>query len=329
MTTQAPPEVRQTAAEIEDVPITLRTTPTGADRIFRLVLIVSSGVVLLLLAATTAFLVVKGWPALHAAGIGFFTGKFWSPDSGRFGVQPLLIGTWAIAIVALAVSFPISIAMALMINEYAPPVLRSWLTSIVDVLATVPSIVYGFWGLEEFSHWQSGPAAWLAHHFGFVPFFRTSTPNQYVESILATGLVCALTMIPIITSVSREVMAQTPREACEAALGLGGTRWGMITDVILPFSRNGIVGAALLGLGRGLGETMIPFLVLSTANKVTGALLGPNGLGSIAKQITSDFENGSALDKSALVMAGLTLFVTTLVVTVMARIIVNRAGSRQ
>jgi phosphate transport system permease protein len=291
-----------------------------------LVLVVSSAVVLILLVAITAFLVAKGWPALHEVGIGFFTGQFWSPDTHRIGVLPLLLGTWAIAIVALAVSLPLSVAMALMINEYSPRRLRAALTSFVDILATVPSIVYGFWGFELFQYWQAGPAAWLVHNFSFVPFLRTAAPGRFTASIFATGLVCALTMIPIITSVSREVMAQVPRDACEAALGLGATRWGMITDVILPFSRNGIVGGALLGLGRGLGETMIPVLVLSTANRVTTALMGPNGLGSIAKQITEDFETGTAIDKSALIMAGLTLFVTTLAVTALARVVVNRSA---
>ena len=147
-----------------------------------------------------------------------------------------------------------------------------------------------------------------------------------MNSIFAVGLVCAVTLIPIITSVSRDVMSQAPRDVCEAALGLGGTRWGMITDVIFPFSRNGIVSAALLGLGRGLGETMIVVLMLSTSNKMTSAILGPQGLGSIAKQITQDFPTGSVIDKSALVFLGLVLFVSTLVVNAISRMIVNRAS---
>jgi len=287
----------------------------------------SSAIVLILLAAVTAFLGVRGWPALREGGINWF-GLHWSPDSGRFGVLPLLVGTWAIAIVALVVAIPVSLAMALMINEYVPRRVRSWITAIVDILATVPSIIYGLWGYELFSNWQIGPARWLAHNFSFVPILRSPDPGQYGKSVLATGLVCSLTIIPVITSVSREVMAQVPRDTCEAALGLGSTRWGMITDVILPFSRNGIVGACLLGLGRALGETMIPVLVLSANNILTGSILGPNGLGSIARQITGDFVNGSVIDKSALVMAGLVLFVTTLAVTTVARSTVRRAGGK-
>jgi phosphate transport system permease protein len=121
-------------------------------------------------------------------------------------------------------------------------------------------------------------------------------------------------------------MSQAPRDTCEAALGLGGTRWGMITDVIFPFSRNGIVSAALLGLGRGLGETMIVVLMLSTSNKLTLAIMGPQGLGSIAKQITQDFPTGSVINKSALVLLGLILFISTLAVNAIARMIVNRSA---
>jgi phosphate transport system permease protein len=213
-----------------------------------------------------------------------------------------------------------------MINEYAPVRIRGFLTGTVDMLATVPSIVYGFWGLELVSNLQAPPAKWLVDHFGFVPFLRTPTPGEFVQSIFACGLVSAATIVPIITSVSREVMSQAPRDACEAALGLGGTRWGMVTDVILPFSRNGIVGAFLLGFGRGLGETMIVVLVLSKANHLTAAIMGPNGLGSIAKQITEDFPTGSPLVKSALIFLGLVLFATTLLVNVIARIVVNRGS---
>jgi phosphate transport system permease protein len=310
---------------IEDVPITINRSVTRADRIFRFALASSSFVVLLILAAVVVFLSVHGWQALSMGGVHFLTDATWSPDSGHYGAMPLLVGSVAIAVVAVLIAGPISLAAALMINEYAPVRIRSFLTGTVDMLATVPSIVYGFWGLELISNLQAAPAKWLVDHFGFVPFLRTPTPGEFVQSIFACGLISAATIVPIITSVSREVMAQTPRDACEAALGLGGTRWGMVTDVILPFSRNGIVGAFLLGFGRGLGETMIVVLVLSKANHLTTALMGPNGLGSIAKEITENFPTGSPLVKSALIFMGLVLFGTTLLVNIVARLIVNRA----
>lgn len=219
----------------DDVPIELHKSDTGADRTFRLVLVGASAIVLAVLVAVVVFLAVDGWSAFTKAGTRLVTGTTWAPDLGRFDIWPLLIGSIAIAVVALIIALPISLATALMINEYLPPRFRPFLTGVVDLLATVPSIVYGFWGLELVSGLQVPLAKWLVAHVSFVPFFRTPTPGSYVNSIFACGLVCAVTIIPIITSVSREVMAQAPRDVCEAAMGLGGTRWGMVTDVIFPF----------------------------------------------------------------------------------------------
>jgi len=327
VTLTAPPMAPQ-MEPIDDKPIVINRAVTRADRIFRFALASSSTVVLIIMAAVVVFLTAKGWKALEKGGIHFFTDSTWSPDSGHFGAMPLLVGSVGIAVVAVLIAGPISLAAALMINEYAPTWARSTLTGAVDMLATVPSIVYGFWGLALVSNLQAAPAKWIVDHFGFVPFFRTPTPGEFVQSIFACGLICAATLVPIITSVSREVMAQTPRDACEAALGLGGTRWGMVTDVIFPFSRDGIVGAFLLGFGRGLGETMIVVLVLSKANHLTWAIMGPNGLGSIAKEITEDFPTATPLDQSALILLGLVLFMTTLLVNIGARAIVNRGGKR-
>ena len=328
MTTTAPPLPAPVASD-EDRPITVRGGETGADRLFRRVLASSSAVVLFLLAATTLFLVVKGWPAMRAAGFKFFTDTVWAPDNHRFGVAPLVLGSVAIALVAVVVAVPVSLATALMINEYAPGWVRPVLTSIVDVLATIPSIVYGFWGFEVLSGLQEAPARWIVQHFGFVPLFRSPSAGYYGQSVFATGLVCSLTIIPIITSVSREVMAQAPRDACEAALGLGGTRWGMLTDVVLPFSRSGIIGGVLLGIGRGLGETMIVVLVLSSADRVSPrAPRAERARVEWRRRWPSFFSNGSQLEKSALILAGLALFATTLAVNAIARLIVVRTGAR-
>jgi phosphate transport system permease protein len=315
---------RSRDAAPDDQPRKLHIRPSGPDRIFNGVLGGSSAIVLLVLAAVVAFLCWKGFDAARTAGLGLFTDKSWDPDEHQFWIMPLLVGSIAIALIAVAIATPISIASALMINEYAPIRFKPVLTGVVDLLATVPSIVYGFWGLELVSNLQGGPARWLVDHVGFIPIFRTASPNQYVKSVFACGLVCAVTIIPIITSITREVMSQAPRDVCEAALGLGGTKWGMITDVIFPFSRNGILGAVLLGIGRGLGETMIVVLMLSSHNVVTDALLGPNGLGSIALQITENFVTGSVIAKSALILLGLILFLTTLAVNVIARMVVQR-----
>lgn len=310
----------------DDVPINLMRKPVGADRVFNGVLAGSSAIVLVLLAAVVAFLCVNGLAALRSGGFGLITDPTWSPDTHHFGMMSLLVGSIAIAVIAVLLATPISLALALMINEYAPRAVKPWLTGTIDMLATVPSIVYGFWGLLVISNLQAAPARWLVTYASFVPFFRTPAPGQYVKSIFACGLICTVTIIPIITSVSREVMAQTPREICEAALGLGATRWGMVTDVILPFSRNGILGAVLLGIGRGLGETMIVVLVLSQGNHLTSALMGPGGLGSIAAQITENFVTSSSIGRSGLILLGLILFMTTLVINIIARLIVQRSN---
>jgi len=321
------PEVRTSTHVVhDDIPIDLIRKPVGADRVFNGVLASASAIVLVLLAASVAFLCKYGFTALRQAGLGLFTDPTWSPDAHHFGMLSLLVGSISIAILAVVIATPISLCLALMINEYAPRPLKPWLTGIVDMLATVPSIVYGFWGLLLVSNIQAAPARWLVTHASFVPIFRTVSPNQYVKSIFACGLICCVTIIPIITSVSREVMAQTPRDVCEAALGLGATRWGMVTDVVLPFSRNGILGAVLLGVGRGLGETMIVVLVLSQGNHLTSALMGPGGLGSIAAEITENFVASSVITKSALILLGLVLFMTTLVINIIARLIVERSS---
>ncbi len=326
MSTLAPESSVSNSVAYDDIPIDLIKKPVGADRVFNGVLAGSSALVLVLLAAAVAFLCSYGFSAAHQAGIGLFTDQTWSPDAHHFGMLSLLMGSIAIALLAVAIATPVSLCLALMINEYAPRPLKPWLTGTIDMLATVPSIVYGFWGLLVISNIQAAPARWLVTHASFVPIFRTASPDQYVKSIFACGLICTVTIIPIITSVSREVMAQTPRDVCEAALALGATRWGMVTDVILPFSRNGILGAVLLGIGRGLGETMIVVLVLSQGNHLTSALMGPGGLGSIAAQITENFVASSYITKSALILLGLVLFMTTLAINIVARLVVERSN---
>ncbi len=309
-----------------DTPLSLLTKPSKADRRFNGILAGSSGLVLLILVAMVVFLCYYGYAAFKSAGFGLITDLSWSPLNGHFGMLPLLFGSIAIALLGVAIATPVSLATALMINEYAPLRLKSILTGVVDLLATIPSIVYGFWGLLLVSNLQAAPAKWMSDHLGFIPILRTPSPDQFVKSIFACGLICAVTIIPIITSISREVMAQAPRDVCEAALGLGGTRWGMVTEVILPFSRNGILGAVLLGVGRGLGETMIVVLVLSQGHQLTSALLGPGGLGSIAAEITENFVASPQIVKSALILLGLVLFATTLTINIIARLIVQRSS---
>jgi phosphate transport system permease protein len=326
MSTIAPTE-RPFDEFLDDVPLLLDPGHTGIDRVFQAVLATSGAIVLAILAAMIAFLFYHGFWALKTFNIHFFTGTVWSAPIEP-GVLGLLIGTVAIALIAIAVALPIALCTALMINEFAPNRMRGWLTGLVDLLATVPSIVYGFWGLEAVNGYVRGPATWLANHAAFIPILRTNEPGNVGESVFLCGLIVAIMIIPVVASVSREVMSQAPRDACEGALALGGTRWGTITDVILPFSLNGIVGGALLGISRALGETMAVVLILSGDNQVSKALLGPGGNGSVAKQIADTFPISGIHGQSELVLAGLVLFATTLLFSMGGRLIVRRSGAR-
>ncbi len=310
------------ATKVADRPIELSASLIGADRAFRALIACCAAILLAILASIGVFLAYHGWWAFSHFKLSFFTGTTWGAPLHP-GVLGLLTGSVEIALVALTFALPVAVATALMINEFAPIRLRGILVALVDLLATVPSIVYGFWGLETVSGSLAPTAHWLATHAGFIPIFRTSEPGAYSNSIFDTGLIVAIMITPVIASVSREVMSQAPREACEGALALGGTRWGMITDVILPFSRSGIVGGALLGLSRALGETMAVVLVLSATNSVTKGILGPGG-GAVAKEIATSFTNVDAHSQSELTLAGLTLFATTLVFSVGGRMIVRR-----
>jgi len=308
----------------DDVPIVLDRRQTGADRAFRILLGSSGAIVLVLLIGILTFLAVRSWWALKTFKLDFFTGTVWSTPIHP-GVLGILVGSVLIAVIAITVALAVALSIALMINEYAPPRFRGWLTGLVDLLAVVPSIVFGFWGLEALNGYMKGPVSWLADHLGFIPIFRTTEPGNYADSVFICGLIVAIMIVPVVASVSREVMAQAPRDACEAALGLGGTRWGTITDVILPFSRNGIVGGALLGISRALGETMAVVLVLSSSNVVSKAILGP-GNGDVAKQIADTFPVSGIHSQSELTLAGLTLFATTLVFSLGGRLIAGRAS---
>ena len=229
-----------------------------------------------------------------------------------------------IAVLALLVAVPISIACALMVNEYAPPRARRVLTGVIDLLAALPSLIYGIWGLEALSTQVYGTTNWLGAHASFIPFFVIDGPVG--NSIFLCGLVVGVMCIPIVTSISREVMSQVPREACEAALALGGTKWGMMTDVVLPFARPGIVGGALLGLGRALGETIAVLLILSQTNTIQTHILVRGGA-QIPALIAANFTSVNTATKQALALAGLVLFATVLGINVLARSIVKRTGA--
>jgi phosphate transport system permease protein len=313
-----------------DVPVRPITQRTTGDRVFRVIATGATAVSLLIVAITFIFLVNGSRPALESAGVWtFFTTSVWNPTVGKFGVLGLLEGTLIIATIAMVIAVPMALAMALFINEYAPARLRTILTSVIDLLAALPSLLFGYWGFVALQSQLVPIAEFISGHFSAVPFLAVTkpvNPAELTQSAFVAGVVVAIMITPIITSVSRDVMAQVPREQCEGALALGGTRWGMVREVILPYGKNGIVGAALLGFGRALGETIAVAIIISLVFQANTHVL-ERGAGAIAPLIAIRFAESGSLERSALIAAGLALFLMTLGVSLIARRIVARSAA--
>jgi phosphate transport system permease protein len=315
--------------DLDDRPYMSRQLPTRADRVFRVVSTAAGLTSLLIVVLTLVFLVDKSRPAFrHSGVVGFFTSSNWSAETGKFGVLGLAEDTILIALVARCVGVPVALGMAVFINEYAPARIRRIITSAIDLLAAMPSLLFGIWGKAALEGPIVKVSSWFNAHLSVFPFFRLSKSeslgSSFTGSTIQAGIVVGIMIIPIVTSVSRDVMAQVPREQCEGALALGGTRWGMVRDVILPFGRNGIVGGIILGLGRALGETIAIVFIVDQVVAVNTNILS-RGSGSIASWIATNFDGSSPLDRAGLVAAGLTLFLITFVVNMAARIIVVRS----
>ena len=310
---------------VSEEPITFIVNRTQGDQISRLLAQGAAALVLMIMGLIGLFLFLDARKALKLAGFRFLTLETWQPDSSFhvFGVKGVLVGTVLVAAIALVVALPLAIACSLAINEYAPLRLRRPLTTLIDLLAALPSLIYGLWGKFFLQPRLNGVARFLTDHANFVPLFRTDPGTKFGFSMSIAGLVVALMVLPIATSVGREVMGQVPRDQCEAAYALGGTRWATVRDVILPFGRNGVVGGAMLGLGRALGETIAVAIILSADHKVNFRILQPGG-GTVAELIANTFGNAQEIGRSALTAAGLALFILTLIVNAIARFVVNR-----
>jgi phosphate transport system permease protein len=277
------------------------------------------------------FLVVDSWRPIWNTGWAFFTNFEWSnvtdeTDPSPFGVGALLPGTVYLATIALIVAVPLSISTALFLEHYAPRRLRTALITAVDLLAAVPSIVWGLWGLYSLQPLLDGPSRWMADHLSFLPLFRNES-GTVGNSVLIAGLVLALMITPIITSVSREVIARVPVNLDEAGRALGATKWTTLRSVVLRTARPGLLGACLLGLGRALGETIAVALIISPAFRPSWNLLEPGG-DSIAALIANSVNEASPYGQRALMAAGLVLFVTTASVGAIARYYSKAIDSR-
>jgi phosphate transport system permease protein len=301
--------------------------PQEADRWFDRGTLGAGLTVLLLLITVGTFLFLRSSDAFQAMGLRFFTNASWRTDiqPPDFGVVGLLSGTVIVALIAVSIAVPFGVCAALFIVEYASPRQRKYLTALVDLLAAIPSLLYGLWGLRYLSDQLLPLEQWISEHFGAIPVFKTADHPAYTQTMFIAGIVVSLMVLPIVASVSREVFAQTPAGEKEAALALGGTRWGMIRSVVLPYGRGGLVGGSMLGLGRALGETIAVTLLLPQLPAVTGRILETGG-GTISGFIAQR-AGGEAREVSALMALGLVLFVTTLATNVVASMIVSRSRS--
>ena len=301
------------------------------DRVFRGVSTGAGLVVLLVIVLIAVFLVQKAIPAVKADTTSFLTTRVWTPDNlpSVFGIAALAFGTLVSSVIALLVAGPIAIGIALYISEYAPRRLATPVGYAVDLLAAVPSVVYGLWGLLFLVPYSEHFQQFLADHLGFVPLFDLGRNGVVGRSVLIASLVLALMILPIVAAISREIFLQVPQANREAALALGATRLEMIRYAVLPYSRSGVTGALMLGLGRALGETIAVALVLSLAPTTSFHIIDANiGGTTIAANIAAQYQAAEPLGQQALIASGLVLFVITFAVNGLARYVVARGGRR-
>lgn len=305
-------------------PVVRDGTGALADRIFGGLALGAGLTVLAVLFAIAAFLVYRAVPALRADSANFLTERTFFPNESPpvFGIAALAVGTLLSSALALVIAFPVALGSALFVSHYAPRRLAAVLGYVLDLLAAVPSVVYGLWGIYFLNSRVQGASAFLESWFGWIPLFSTQG-KVYGRSLLLAGVVLAVMIVPIIAALSREVFLQVPQSQQEAAYALGATRAEMIRTAVLPFGRPGVIGATMLGLGRALGETIAVALVLSSTFDLNVHILQPGG-NTIAANIANGFGEANDVGRGALIATGLVLFALTLLVNVAARAVIRR-----
>ena len=308
----------------------ITTVPRFSDKVFRFVVTSGGFSALIILGLIAFFLLQQGLPVFKSQGINFVTGFEWNagdPDGGIpavFGIGSMLIGTLVISLIGLVIALPISVGIALFLTYYAPEWVKKPLTIMVDLMAAIPSVIYGIWGffilMPHAIYW----AKLLHKYLGFLPFFDMPVP-VYERSPFIAGIVVGVMIIPIIAAISREVFSQVPLDRVQAAYALGASRWTMIRSVVLPFGSSGIAGGAMLGLGRAMGETVAIYLVLNIYFIPNFDILFSAG-GNVASLIVSQFGEAGETELRALMAAGLVLFAVTLLVNFLSEVIVKRTS---
>jgi phosphate transport system permease protein len=321
--------------EATDQPRRISTNPSLGDKVFRGGTRATGALVLVLTGSIAVFLGYQLIPTVHRYGWSFFTETRFDPAQNVIGIFSAIVGSIQIAVITLVIAFPLALLTALYVSEYAPPRLQSFLISVIDLMAAVPSIVYGIWGVFLLQPHALYFARWLSEWFGWIPIFHVTKVDphdpafsqyRYTQSAFMAGLVVAMMVIPLAAAVMRNVFSQAPAGEREAAYALGSTRWGMIRAVVLPFGRGGIIGGTMLGLGRALGETVAVLLIVSLNFDVKIRVL-ENGSVTISSLIANSFGEATSGQLSALLAAGFVLFAMTLVVTTLAAMITTRSRS--
>lgn len=317
-----------TVAATPPRPREITTEPRRSDKVFRAIVTAFGYLALLLLTLIGLFLSIRGVQTLHDQGLGFLTRYKWDvvqnedgTTTYNLGIGAMLLGTVVISLIALVIGVPTSIAMALYLTFYAPVRIRSFLIALVDLMAAFPSVLYGLWGYFVLMPMGEYWAKLLNKYLGFIPIFSVPTPF-FQRSPFIAGLVLAIMIIPIVTSVSREIFAQTPLDRVQAAYALGATRWGVIKTVVFPFGSNGLVGGAMLGLGRAFGETVAVYTVLNIVFKGNLHILFGMG-GNVASMIILKWGEATGSETTALLAAGFILFLLTLLINFLANWIVR------
>jgi phosphate transport system permease protein len=294
------------------------TAVRRGDRVFAGLATGSGVAILATLAGVAIFLLAKAWPAITASADAIPGGE------GLVSyIWPLAFGTVVAAAIAIVVAVPCAVAVALFISQIAPPRIAQPLSYVIDLLAAIPSVIYGLWGVAGLGPASVGRQEWLGEHVSWIPFFA-GPPSATGRTMAVAGVVLAVMILPIVTAVTRTVFDQTPQRLRESALALGATRLEMIRMVVLPFGRSAMISASMLGLGRALGETMAVAIVLSVSGDVTLNLISSANPSTIAANIALQFPESSGIAVNTLIAAGLVLFFVTLVVNMAARAVINR-----
>jgi phosphate transport system permease protein len=291
------------------------------DRIFLYLTFIFALIIAVILVALLIVLNINAWPAIQKFGVSFLTSLDWDPVKEVFGALPAIYGTLLSSIIALIIAVPISIGSAVFLSELAPAWIREPCSFLIEMLAAIPSVIIGLWGLFVLVPFIRSPIeSWLGSHLGFLPLFQGP---PFGLGFLAAGIILAVMVVPIITAVSRDVMRAVPVTQREAMYALGATRWETIYRTVLPYCRSGLLGAVILGLGRALGETMAVTMVIGNSYALTSSLFSPGV--TIASKIASEFSEASGdIYIGSLVELALVLFGITLLVNIIARLMVWR-----